>query len=150
MSMMEELKFFLGILINQCKDGVYVHQSKYTKELLKKFNLQDCKLMTTRMHPTCNLSKNDKSKKVDQKVYIGMIYYLIYLTVIDLIFYSVYIVCQISIRSWRNSLNYYQENLYKKSQDYKLVRLCDVGVHGIMHEVHAPSFNVILYFSWSF
>jgi len=30
MSMMGELKFFLGIQINQCKDGVYVHQSKYT------------------------------------------------------------------------------------------------------------------------
>jgi len=32
-SMMGELKFFLGIQINQCKDGVYVHQSKYTKSL---------------------------------------------------------------------------------------------------------------------
>ena len=39
MSMMGELKFFIGIQINQCKDKVYVHQSKYTKELLKKFNL---------------------------------------------------------------------------------------------------------------
>jgi len=43
MSMMRELKFFLGIQINQCKDGLYVHQSKYTKELLKKFKLEDCK-----------------------------------------------------------------------------------------------------------
>ena len=33
MSMMGELKFFLGIQINQCKDGVYVHQTKYNKEL---------------------------------------------------------------------------------------------------------------------
>ena len=42
MSMMGELNFFLRIQINQCKDGVYVHQSKYTKELLKKFKLDDC------------------------------------------------------------------------------------------------------------
>jgi len=41
MSMMGELKFFLGIQINKCKDGVYVHQTKYTKELLKKFKLKD-------------------------------------------------------------------------------------------------------------
>jgi len=34
MSMMGELKFFLEIQINQCKDGVYVHHSKYTKELM--------------------------------------------------------------------------------------------------------------------
>jgi len=45
MSMMGELKFFLGIQINHCKDGVYVHQIKYTKEFLKKFKLEDCKVM---------------------------------------------------------------------------------------------------------
>jgi len=43
MSMMGELKFFLGIRINQCNDGVYVHQSNYTKKLLKKFKVEDCK-----------------------------------------------------------------------------------------------------------
>jgi len=58
---MGELKFFLGIQINQCKDGVYVHQSKYTKELLKKFNLEDCKEMNTPMHPTCSLSKETQA-----------------------------------------------------------------------------------------
>jgi len=52
MSMMGELKFFLGIQINQCIDGVYVHLTKYTKELLKKFKLEDCKLMNNSMHPT--------------------------------------------------------------------------------------------------
>jgi len=55
----------LGIQINQCKDGVYVHQSKYTKELLKKFKLEDCKEMNTPMHPTCTLSKEDQGSKVD-------------------------------------------------------------------------------------
>jgi len=57
MSMMGELKFFLGIQVNQFKDGVYVHQTNYTKELLKKFKLEDCKVMNTPMHPTCTLSK---------------------------------------------------------------------------------------------
>jgi len=46
MSMMGELKFFLGIQINHCKDGVYVHQTKYTKDLLKKFKLEDSKVMS--------------------------------------------------------------------------------------------------------
>ena len=69
MSMIGELKFFLGIQINQCKEGVYVHQSKYTKELLKKFKLEDCKEMKTPMHPTCTLSKEDQGSKVDQKLY---------------------------------------------------------------------------------
>ena len=57
MSMMGELKFSLEIQINQCKDGMYVDQSKYTKELLKKFKLEECKEMNTPMHPTCTVSK---------------------------------------------------------------------------------------------
>ena len=65
MNMMGELKFFLGIQINQCKDGVYVHPTKCTKELLKKFELEDCKVMNTPMHPTCTLSKEDTGSKVD-------------------------------------------------------------------------------------
>jgi hypothetical protein len=80
MSMMGELKFFLGIQINQFKDGVYVYQSKYTKELLKKFMLDDYKVMTTPMHPTCTSSKEDTRIKVDQKLFRGMIGSLIYLT----------------------------------------------------------------------
>lgn len=64
MSMMEELKLFLGIQTNQCKDGFYVHQSKYIKELLKKIKLDNCKIMTTLMHPTCNMSKEESNTKV--------------------------------------------------------------------------------------
>ena len=45
--------------------GVYVHQTKYTKELLKKFKLGDCKVMNTPMHRTCTLSKEDTGTKVD-------------------------------------------------------------------------------------
>jgi len=80
MSMMGELKFFLGIQINQSKDGVYVHQTKYTKDLLKKFKLEDCKVMNTPMHHTCTLSKENIGSKVDQKLYRGMIGFLLYLT----------------------------------------------------------------------
>jgi len=80
MSMMGELKFFIGIQINQCKDGAYVHQSKYTKELLKKFKLDDCKEMNTLMHQTCTLSKEDTGTKVDNKLFRGMIGSLLYLT----------------------------------------------------------------------
>jgi len=57
MSMMGELKFFLRIQVNQSKDEVYVHQTKYTKELVKKFKLEDCKVMNTPIHPTYILSK---------------------------------------------------------------------------------------------
>src|ERR1044072_5002622 len=42
MSLMGELKFFLGIQIDQRPEATYIHQSKYTKELLKKFNMLEC------------------------------------------------------------------------------------------------------------
>src|SRR4051812_46097873 len=80
MSMMGELKYFLGILINQTYDGTYVHQTKYVKELLKKFNLFESKEAKTHMHPTCVLGKDEVSKKVDQKLYRGMIGSLLCLT----------------------------------------------------------------------
>jgi intein-encoded DNA endonuclease-like protein len=37
MSMMGELTFFLGIQVNQTKQGTFEHQAKYTKDLIKKF-----------------------------------------------------------------------------------------------------------------
>ena len=80
MSMRGVLKFFLGIQINQCKDGVYVHQSKYTNELLKKFKLEVCKEMNTPMHPTYTLNKEDTGSKIDQKLFRGVVGSLLYLT----------------------------------------------------------------------
>ena len=40
MSMMSELKFFLGLQIKQTKEGTFVSQTKYTKDLFKKLNMQ--------------------------------------------------------------------------------------------------------------
>ena len=37
MSMMGELKFFLGFQIKQLKDGTFISQTKYTNDMLKKF-----------------------------------------------------------------------------------------------------------------
>ncbi|GJR64043.1 retrovirus-related pol polyprotein from transposon TNT 1-94 [Tanacetum coccineum] len=43
MSMMGELNFFLGLQIKQMEDGIFFNQSKYIKEMLKKFGLEDSK-----------------------------------------------------------------------------------------------------------
>jgi hypothetical protein len=39
MSMMGELTFVLGIQVKQTNQGTFVHQAKYTKDLMKKFNM---------------------------------------------------------------------------------------------------------------
>jgi hypothetical protein len=41
MSMMGELQFFLGLQIKQSKEGTFVHQAKYTKDIVKKFKMED-------------------------------------------------------------------------------------------------------------
>ena len=49
MSMMGEMNYFLGLQVKQTDDGIFINQSKYTKNLLKKFNLQDCTVVATPM-----------------------------------------------------------------------------------------------------
>jgi transposase InsO family protein len=154
MSMMGELKFFLGIQINQCKDGVYVHQSKYTKELLKKFKLEDCKVMNTPMHPTCTLSKEDEGAKVDQKLYRGMIGSLLYLTASrpDILF-SVCLCARFQsdpreshMTAVKRIFRYLKGTtnlglLYRKSLDYKLIGFCDADYAGDRIERKSTSGN---------
>ena len=57
MSLMGELKFFLGIQINQTSEGTCIRHSKYVREILKKFDLSECKPSMILMHPTCILEK---------------------------------------------------------------------------------------------
>jgi hypothetical protein len=47
MSMMGELQFFLGIQIKQSKEGTFVHHAKYTKDIVRKFKMEDSKAMAT-------------------------------------------------------------------------------------------------------
>jgi hypothetical protein len=80
MSLMQELKFFMGIQIIQTSEATYVYQSKYIKDILKKFEMSESKPAKTPMHPTCILEKEEVSQKVCQKLYRGMIGSLLYLT----------------------------------------------------------------------
>ena len=59
MSMFGEIKFFFGLQVHQLKHGIFVTQSKYIKEILKTFRLEDSKLVSTLMVRGHKLSKND-------------------------------------------------------------------------------------------
>ncbi|GJW78065.1 retrovirus-related pol polyprotein from transposon TNT 1-94 [Tanacetum coccineum] len=80
MSMMGELNFFLGLQIKQMEDGIFFNQSKYIKEMLKKFGLEDSKPTKTPMSTEIKLSKDDEADSVDSSKYRGMIGSLLYLT----------------------------------------------------------------------
>ena len=73
MSMFGEIKFFVGLQVHQLKHGIFVTQSKYIKEILKNFGLEDSKLVSTPMPTGHKLSNNDDSEKVNQTIYRSMI-----------------------------------------------------------------------------
>jgi hypothetical protein len=80
MSMIGELQFFLGLQIKQSEEGTFVHQAKYTKDIVRKFKIEDSKAMTTPMSTTTALDADEESEHVDQKEYRSMIGSLLYLT----------------------------------------------------------------------
>ncbi|GAU51185.1 hypothetical protein TSUD_412110 [Trifolium subterraneum] len=80
MSMMGELGFFLGLQIKQQEDGIFICQEKYVNDLLKKYKMNEAKIMSTPMHPSTSLDKDEKGKDVSEKEYRGIIGSLLYLT----------------------------------------------------------------------
>jgi hypothetical protein len=66
-SMMGELQFFLKLQIKQAKEGTFVHQAKYTKDILKKFKMDDSKPMSTPMSMTTELNVDEDGEPVDQE-----------------------------------------------------------------------------------
>ncbi|GKA84912.1 retrovirus-related pol polyprotein from transposon TNT 1-94 [Tanacetum coccineum] len=80
MSMMGELNFFLGLQIKQLEDGIFFNQSKYIKEMLKKFGLEDSKPIKTPMSSETKLTRDKDGESVDDTKYRGMIGSLLYLT----------------------------------------------------------------------
>jgi hypothetical protein len=79
MSMMGELKFFLGFQIKQLEDGTFLSQTKYTHNILKKFGMDKTKSIKTPMGTNGHLDLDMGGKLVDQRVYRSIIGSLLYL-----------------------------------------------------------------------
>jgi hypothetical protein len=80
MSMIGELTFFLGFQVKQTKEEILISQEKYTKDLLKRFKMDDCKPIKTTMPSNGYLDLDEGGKLVDQTLYHSMIGNLLYLT----------------------------------------------------------------------
>jgi len=79
MSLKGELTFFLGLQIKQTCDGIFLSQTKYALELLKKFDMQDFRSISTLMASALSIDKDESGIRVDGKRYRGMIDSLLYL-----------------------------------------------------------------------
>src|SRR3954464_10746884 len=79
MSLMGELRVFLGFKIKQVRGGTFFNQAKYTQDMLKRFKMQYLNGAPTPMATKTHLEQNSNGKYVDQKVYWSMIGSLFYL-----------------------------------------------------------------------
>jgi hypothetical protein len=64
MSMIRDLSYFLGLQIKQFKNGTFVSQSKYIKDMLKKFGMKDAKAISTPMGTNGNLDSDASGNMV--------------------------------------------------------------------------------------
>ncbi|MCH89491.1 putative copia-type polyprotein [Trifolium medium] len=74
-----KMKYFLGVEVNQCDQGIFIHQQKYGAEILKRFGMQDCNKVCSLILPGCKLVKDENGRAVDATVYKQMIGCLMYL-----------------------------------------------------------------------
>ena len=80
MSMIGELTHFLGLQICQQDSGIFLSQSKYARNLVKKFGLESASSVRTPMSPNVKLTVDLLGKSVDSSLYRSMIGSLLYLT----------------------------------------------------------------------
>jgi hypothetical protein len=79
MSMMCVLTFFFGFQIKQAKEGTFISQTKYTRDILKKFDTDKAKPIKTFIDTNGHLALDLGGTSVDQMVYCSTIGSLLYL-----------------------------------------------------------------------
>jgi hypothetical protein len=79
MSMMRVLTFFLGFQMKQAKEGTFISQTLHTRDILKKFGMENTKLIKTPMGINGHLDLDLSGTSIDQKVYRFIIGSLLYL-----------------------------------------------------------------------
>ncbi|GJR79775.1 retrovirus-related pol polyprotein from transposon TNT 1-94 [Tanacetum coccineum] len=80
MSLMGEMKFFLGLQIHQSPKGIFINQAKYALEILKKHNMDNCHSIGTPLATKPKLDVDLSGEPVDQSDYRSKIGSLMYLT----------------------------------------------------------------------
>ncbi|KAD2805416.1 hypothetical protein E3N88_38793 [Mikania micrantha] len=80
MSSMGEMKFFLGLQVDQSEAGIFIHQTKYVGDILSRFSMSDAKPAGTPLAINHGITPDEKGELIDATLYRGMIGSLMYLT----------------------------------------------------------------------
>ena len=74
-----EMQYFLGLQIQQTAEGISICQAKYIEDMLKRFIMQNCKLVSTPLVVGSKLMKDDESPLCDATLYRSLIGSLMYM-----------------------------------------------------------------------
>jgi len=152
--------------IHQTDDGIFIGQQKYAREVLKKFNMESCKEMSTPLMQNEKLCKDDSSNRVDERLYISLIGCLMYLIAtqpdiqfaVSLLSRFMYCASELHLKSAKRVLRYIKGTL-----EFGIMfgRLEEVNLHGFSNSDWAGSSDDVKstlgylfslgsgYFSWS-
>nr|GEW52895.1 retrovirus-related Pol polyprotein from transposon TNT 1-94 [Tanacetum cinerariifolium] len=80
MSMIGQMSFFLGLQISQSLGGIFINQSKFALEILRKFRMNSCDSIEIPMMDQLKLDEDPLGIPVDQTRFCSMVGSLMYLT----------------------------------------------------------------------
>ena len=80
MKKLGELKYFLELEVERTKEGLFLGQQKYAKNLLQRYGMLDCKPISTTMDPNVRLQEDKGRDMEDVTMYRQLVGSLIYLT----------------------------------------------------------------------
>lgn len=81
MSDLGKMRYFLGVEVLQCSEGIYISQKKFAKEVLERFGMEGSNSVYNPIVPGVKLSRDEGGVRVDATRYKQMVGSLMYLTV---------------------------------------------------------------------
>ena len=127
------MTYFLGMEVKQSKNEVFICQKKYAKEILKKFQMEECKATSTPMNQKEKLCKDDGADKIDEGYFRSIIGCLMYLTttrpgilfVVSLLSRFMHGASELHLRAAKRILRYVRGTVsfgvkYEKCKSFKL------------------------------
>ncbi|OIT38695.1 retrovirus-related pol polyprotein from transposon tnt 1-94 [Nicotiana attenuata] len=132
------MSYYLGIQVQQRKDGIFISQGEYAKEILKKFEMDNCNPVSTPVECGVKISKHGDGENVNPTFFKSLVGSLRYLTCTRPdILYGVELVSRFMeapttshLKVAKRILRYIKDTLdygilYSSSKDSKFVGYCD-------------------------
>ncbi|KAL8103750.1 hypothetical protein AgCh_028088 [Apium graveolens] len=151
------LHYFLGVEVSQGADGIFVSQNRYAKSILDKFNMSNCKPVSTPLVVSEKLSKVDGTSKVDCSHYRSLVGSLLYVTTTrpDIMFAATLLLrfmqnpSQTHFGTTKRILRYLQGTLdygffYKSGENLNLIAYSDSDWAGSIDDMKSTSGYAIL------